>query len=42
VNQSGGLSPEDGPEGDISIGDISILIDYLFISGSSIGLRVCP
>jgi hypothetical protein len=38
MNQSGGLDPTCD---DISIGDISILIDYLFISGPSLGLPNC-
>jgi len=38
INQSGGASPT--PE-DITIGDISILIDYLFITGQSLGLPDC-
>jgi hypothetical protein len=38
VNRSGGAEPVCS---DISIGDISILIDYLFITGSSLGLSDC-
>ncbi|MEW5796161.1 MAG: hypothetical protein AB1772_07345 [Candidatus Zixiibacteriota bacterium] len=38
INQSGGLNPECT---DVSIGDITILIDYLFITGSSLGLPDC-
>jgi hypothetical protein len=32
INQSGGLYPETGPTGDITISDISWLIDCLFIT----------
>ena len=39
VNGSGGSSPT---ESDITVGDISRLIDYLFVTGSSIGLPLCP
>ena len=39
VNQSGGTDPSCF---DITVGDISILIDYLFITGSSLGLPDCP
>lgn len=38
INQSGGLTPTCD---DITIGDIAILIDYLFITGSSLGLPDC-
>jgi len=38
VNQSGGAHPVFT---DISIGDISVLIDYLFITGPSLGLPDC-
>lgn len=38
VNHSGGAEPTCD---DISIGDISYLIDYLFIAGPSIGLSEC-
>lgn len=38
VNQSGGLNPTCY---DITIGDISTLIDYLFITGSELGLPNC-
>jgi len=38
INQSGGASPTCD---DLSIGDIAILIDYLFITGPSIGLPEC-
>ena len=38
INQSGGLTPTCE---DITIGDIAILIDYLFITGSSLGLPDC-
>jgi hypothetical protein len=38
INQSGGESPTCG---DITISDISQLIDYLFITGSSPGLSDC-
>jgi len=38
INQSGGTDPSCG---DITIGDISILIDYLFITGPSLGLSDC-
>jgi len=38
VNQSGGPDPTPG---DITIGDISILIDYLFITGPTLGLNDC-
>ena len=33
LNQSGGVAPEQGPNGDITIADIAILIDYLFVTG---------
>jgi hypothetical protein len=36
--QSGGLDPT---EADITIGDISTLIDYLFITGPMLGLPDC-
>jgi hypothetical protein len=39
INQSGGANPDFA---DISIGDIAMLIDYLFISGSSMELPYCP
>ena len=39
VNQSGGSDPTIS---DITIGDISYLIDYLFITGNSLGLFDCP
>jgi hypothetical protein len=39
VNQSGGAEPTTG---DVTIGDISYLIDYLFISGTSLVLPPCP
>ncbi|MEW5797156.1 MAG: hypothetical protein AB1772_12470, partial [Candidatus Zixiibacteriota bacterium] len=38
VNQSGGATPGCG---DISVGDVTILIDYLFITGPSLGLPDC-
>ncbi len=38
INQSGGIVPETG---DITIGDVSYLIDYLFIAGPEIGLADC-
>jgi len=38
VNQSGGDTPT---EGDITIHDAAILIDYLFITGPSLGLPDC-
>ncbi len=38
LNQSGGVEPE---ESDITIADISYLIDYLFIGGPSLGLPDC-
>lgn len=38
INQSGGSYPTCN---DITLGDISILIDYLFISGPSVGLPNC-
>jgi hypothetical protein len=38
ANQSGGLDPK--PD-DITIGDISTLIDYLFITGQPLGLAEC-
>ena len=38
VNQTGGPNPGTG---DITISDISSLIDYLFITGSSLGLAEC-
>ncbi len=38
INQSGGSEPACA---DITIGDISILIDYLFITGQSLGLADC-
>ena len=38
VNQSGGAEPGFG---DVTIGDISELIDYLFITGPSLGLPDC-
>ncbi|MEW5794837.1 MAG: hypothetical protein AB1772_00620 [Candidatus Zixiibacteriota bacterium] len=38
VNQSGGANPTCM---DISIGDITILIDYLFITGPTLGLPEC-
>ncbi|MEW5796331.1 MAG: hypothetical protein AB1772_08200 [Candidatus Zixiibacteriota bacterium] len=38
VNQSGGGNPTCG---DVSIGDITLLIDYLFITGQSLGLPDC-
>jgi hypothetical protein len=40
ANQSGG---EDPTYGDISIGDISTLVDYLFVSGpTNVVLKQCP
>ena len=36
INQSGGLTPEQGPGGDITISDITILVDHLFVSGRSL------
>ncbi len=39
VNRSGGTNPTCA---DITLGDISILIDYLFITGTSLGLADCP
>jgi hypothetical protein len=33
INQSGGTDPQSGPTGDITIGDVSYLIDYMFITG---------
>ena len=38
VNQSGGANPTCD---DITISDISILIDYLFITGTGLGLADC-
>ena len=38
INQSGGPYP--GPS-DLTIGDVSILIDYLFVTGPSLGLPDC-
>ena len=38
INQSGGATPT---EDDITIGDVSILLDYLFITGPSLGLPDC-
>jgi hypothetical protein len=38
VNQSGGAATT---ESDITISDISVLIDYLFITGPSLGLHEC-
>jgi hypothetical protein len=38
IDQSGGEVPT---EGDLTIGDASILIDYLFITGPSLGLPSC-
>jgi PKD repeat protein len=38
INQSGGTDPQIE---DISIGDISYLIDYMFVTGSSLGLPDC-
>jgi len=38
INQSGGVNPTCD---DITIGDIAILIDYLFITGPSLGLPPC-
>jgi hypothetical protein len=38
INQSGGAEPDCD---DISLGDISTLIDYLFITGPSLGLPNC-
>jgi hypothetical protein len=32
INQSGGANPQQGSNGDITIGDIALLIDYLFQS----------
>jgi hypothetical protein len=39
INQSGGMSPTCE---DITIGDVTILIDYLFITGPELGLPNCP
>ncbi len=39
INQSG--NPIDLTESDVTIGDISILIDYLFITGPELGLNDC-
>ena len=38
INQSGGVHPEIS---DLSLADIAILIDYLFITGPSLGLPDC-
>ena len=38
INQSGGAVPSCD---DITIGDVSYLIDYLFITGPSLGLLDC-
>ena len=38
INQTGGYDPT---EDDITIGDIATLIDYLFITGTSLGLADC-
>jgi len=38
LNQSGGADPNCD---DLTIGDISILIDYLFITGPELGLADC-
>jgi len=38
INQSGGADPTCG---DITVADISILLDYLFITGPSLGLPDC-
>lgn len=38
VNQSGGISPVFG---DITLGDVMVLVDYLFITGQSAGLADC-
>ena len=38
INQSGGCDPTCD---DITIGDISVLVDYLFITGPSLGLPDC-
>ncbi len=38
INQSGGVEPNIN---DITIADISVLIDYLFITGPSLGLHSC-
>jgi len=38
ANQSGGALPDSG---DISISDIGILIDYMLITGPSLGLPDC-
>ena len=38
INQSGG---PDADFSDITIGDISILIDYMFVTGPSLGLADC-
>jgi|GEM_PF-987337 len=38
ANQSGGMTPD---YDDITISDISLLIDYLFITGQSLGLADC-
>jgi hypothetical protein len=39
ANQSGGANPS---ADDITIGDITYLIDYLFMAGASLGLADCP
>ncbi len=39
LNRSGGAAPLPG---DISVGDVVSLIDYLFITGSGLGLPDCP
>ncbi|MEW5796219.1 MAG: hypothetical protein AB1772_07635 [Candidatus Zixiibacteriota bacterium] len=38
INQSGGAAPV---RDDVTIGDITILIDYLFITGPTLGLPNC-
>ncbi len=38
INQSGGLSPT---ADDVTIGDVARLLDYLFITGPSLGLNAC-
>jgi len=38
VNQSGGQNP---PDGEITVSDATVLIDYLFITGPSLGLADC-
>jgi hypothetical protein len=38
INQSGGAYPA---ASDLTVGDITFLIDYLYITGPSLGLPAC-